>query len=158
MAVEEVHVAYDPFGGHEALDALEQKFIHYTGSYADMPAVAVCDRWATVRGVLKDRLRGRHLYEDFTPLFEEAERSFTGTPLFATYDLAALQGHFYWVMKRNGCCRAPCYQWHTTYADYWQRRLADRHRDTLPWRWGPAAPMVLSPHTPAPRAYEWRRQ
>lgn len=143
--------------GHPVVDDVERKFVHHDGAYMDMPGVSVCDRYALVRGCLPDVMRGRRLYDDLTDIFARAEREFSGARLFAAYDLAALQGHFYWVMHINKMCRRPAYEYHRTLADYWKRRLADREKDTLPWRWG-AGDAVLSPHLPVKPAARplWR--
>jgi hypothetical protein len=156
-APDDIEVAFDPCGGLPVLDAVEKRFICHDGAYGDMPGIAICDRYALVRGVLRDRLRGRRLYEDLTDIFEEAEQTYTGARLFAAYDLAALQGWFWWVLKLNKACRKPAYEWHAAYADYWKRRLADREKDTLPWRWNEA--VLLSPHAPVlPKPHPWRMQ
>ena len=153
-----IEVAFDPRAPRTTLDAVEDRFIAHDGPYADMPGVAICHRYALVRGVLRDRLRGMHLYDDLTPIFEEAERTYAGTMLFAAYDLAALQGWFFWMMKLNGICRRPAAEWHAAYADYWKRRLADRQRDTLPWRLTeegqPTA--LLGPYLPPVTIHPWR--
>lgn len=135
-------------GDHPIIEAIEQKFLANPEAYEDVP-MAVCDRWMATRAVLKDVLRGRHLYDDLTDIYALAAEKWTDPLLFAAYELATLQYWFYVVLHNNRLIRKHVQEWNATMVFAWRTRLAERKRTTLPWRRAyEEGDTIFTPHRP----------
>lgn len=118
--------------GHAKVAELESVFLRQHVWFPEH-AAAVHVRWTFVLEHVPG-MRGRHLYDDLSDVYEAALKLPSSYRLLATYDLSILQGRLWRVLADNGMTMLHAFGWELCAAQAWQRRLLARLEEQRPWR------------------------
>lgn len=118
--------------GHARVAGLEDVFLKQHVWYQGHNC-AVHVRWAFILEHIP-AMRGRHLYEDLSDVYQDALKLPASFRLVATYDMAVLQGLLWRILAQNGLTMIHAFGWELSAAQIWERQLLKRLQEQTPWR------------------------
>jgi hypothetical protein len=133
------------------IERTESDFLRMSIVYAedDLP---VYERWMRVLEYLPD-MRGKHIYDDLTAIFEKVYRTGAGSIIAASIDLLMLRVRFFEMLRLNGIGRRHVNDYEIEASTVWRDKLLDRGYDVDPpkFRGGKYMP----PETEAATKHRW---
>lgn len=139
--------------GHPGVSMLESAFLRQHVTYPEHVSV-VHWRWSYILEAVP-QMRSRHLYDDLSDIYREAEKQRAGKELYAAYDLTILQQRFWTILRENQMTLAHVYGWQFCAAQAWQRRLLARVNAQKPWRRSGHHGKIKKPMLAPPSLGKW---